>query len=91
MTGRASDVLLDALHGMVAGSLKDELERAIRRAEANPGDPDCAINPQLLDKVMKFLASNGVSAPASSPRVDRLAVALDELDIDKLALSPHAH
>ncbi|MFN3582770.1 hypothetical protein [Phenylobacterium sp.] len=89
MTGRASEALLDLLHGLAADSLREELERALTRARENPDNPQCAVNPQLLDKVLKFLAQNGVNAPASSPKVDRLAAQLADLDLDEVALSRH--
>lgn len=91
MTGRASESLVDLLHGMAASALKDELERAVKRAAADPDNPDCAINPQLIDKVLKFLAQNGVNAPASSPKVDALAQELANIDLDAEVLSRHAH
>ncbi len=43
------------------------------------------IPPQFLDKVLKFLASNGVTAPRASPRVDALAAELADLDLDEAA------
>ena len=87
MTGRATEDALDALHGLLSGALSDELAAAIARSKDTRDDdgrlvPGQPINPQLLDKVMKFLASNGVNAPASSPRVDRLATQLEDLDLD---------
>lgn len=91
MTGRGSDQLFDALHGLLAGVLKDELEAARERSkdrmvngELVPGEP---INPQLLDKIMKFLKDNGVNAPASSARVDGLAAELTALDLDEEAFN----
>ena len=47
------------------------------------------IPPQFLDKVLKFLASNGVNAPRSSPRVDALAAELMDLDLDAEARARH--
>lgn len=79
-TGRALESALDALHGLVAAALTDELKRAVEAAEAE-GTP---ISPQLLDKVLKFLASNGVNAPAAAPKVDRLAQELADLDLDNV-------
>lgn len=71
---------------MLAGALADELAAAMERSRDRvvdgktvPGEP---INPQLLDKVMKFLGMNGVAAPEKSPRVDRLASTLADLDLD---------
>lgn len=87
MTGRATESALDALHGLLAGALKDELQRAI---DARDEDGNrVPINPQLLDKVMKFLAQNGVDAPASAPRVDSLASTLAGLDVDLDEIAPY--
>jgi hypothetical protein len=80
MIGRATEAQLDLLHGLLAGALKDELERALASAR-DPENPT-PINPQLLDKVMKFLAQNGVDAPKGSPKVDALADTLAALDVD---------
>ncbi|WJY17681.1 hypothetical protein QQS45_08470 [Alteriqipengyuania flavescens] len=94
---RANDDLMDAIHGLVAGGLKDELERAMHRA-AQPrqvkneqGDlvdnPDYApLNPQLIDKARAFLKDNGVDAPAKAERVDTLAGTLADLDLDEEAM-----
>lgn len=89
MSGRALEAAVDALHGVVCGALGDELDRAITRARANPDDPDCAINPQLIDKVLKFLAQNGVSAPRSTPKVDALAFQLADLNLEAEAARPN--
>ncbi len=89
MSGRALEAAVDALHGVICGALGDELDRAIARARANPEDPDAAINPQLIDKVLKFLAQNGVSAPRSTPKVDALAGQLADLNLDEEARLPH--
>lgn len=91
MSGRGLEAQLDALHGLLTDALRDELQAALKRARENPGDPDFAVSPQLLDKVMKFLAQNGVNAPASSPKVDALAAELVDLDLDELAMAKHAH
>jgi hypothetical protein len=84
---RATEAQLDALHGLLAGALADELQAAIERSKdwtddegkTHPGQP---INPQLLDKVMKFLGQNGVDSPAQSERKDRMAGLLRDLDLD---------
>jgi hypothetical protein len=77
---RASNDLLDAIHGMLAGALKDELDRAMNaRDEDGSAVP---INPQLLDKVMKFLKDNDVTAPASNKPLNALADTLSALDVD---------
>lgn len=84
---RANTDLMDMIHGLVASSLKDELVRAAAAAS----DPDVAkrvpINPQLIDKAMKFLKDNGIDAPLANPKVDALAVQLRDLDLDETAAS----
>lgn len=77
---RASADLMDLLHGLVADGLKQELERAMSARDEDGNR--VPINPQLLDKVMKFLKDNGIDAPKSSPKVDSLATALADLDLD---------
>lgn len=82
---RALESQLDALHGLVCGVLGEELERALSAAR-DPENP-VPINPQLIDKVLKFLAQNGVDAPKASPRVDRLAMQLADLDLEAEVLA----
>lgn len=89
MSGRALESVLDALHGMAAEALGDELARAMEAASREE-DP-VPINPQLLDKVLKFLAQNGVNAPRAAPRVDALAAQLADLDLDETARPQRAH
>ncbi|MGH6746386.1 hypothetical protein [Novosphingobium sp.] len=92
MTGRASNDLLDMLHALVAGSLTDELARAAERAALPRDDANYApLNPQLIDKALKFLKDNGVDAPAKASRVDSLAVTLGELDLDDVAHELRTH
>ena len=81
---RASADLMDMLHGLVADGLKQELERAMTATDED-GSP-LSLNPQLLDKAMKFLKDNGIDAPKSSPKVDALAAQLADLDIDEVAI-----
>jgi len=80
MKSRASGELLDAIHGLLAGALKGELERAIEHSEK--AKEPVPISPQLLDKVMKFLKDNGVDAPKSCEPIDQLAMTLAGLDVD---------
>jgi hypothetical protein len=74
MSGRALESELEVIHGLVAEILSNEL-KAAKTAE----DP---INPQLLEKAMKFLSMNGVTAPASSKRVSGLAEQLASLNLE---------
>lgn len=82
MTGRALEAVLDQLHGLVADALIKELRAHMAAQAAAPPDEPYAIPPQFLDKVLKFLAQNGVNAPATAPRVDALALELENLDLD---------
>lgn len=82
---RASSDALDALHGLLAGALKDELTRAMSARDED--DNPVPINPQLLDKVMKFLQNNGIDAPASNKGLTDLAATLEDLDLDQVATS----
>ena len=98
MTGRASEQLLDSIHGLLAGALKDELKAAIEASKPGPpteefpdGTPGVPINPKLLAEVGKFLVQNGINSAKSAPKVDALAKTLSELpdlDDEDLALNP---
>lgn len=80
---RAGSDLMDLLHGLVATSLSDELKRAAERAALPKTHEDYApLNPQLIDKALKFLKDNGIDAPKSNPKVDALAGVLTDLDLD---------
>jgi hypothetical protein len=84
---RAGSDLMDMIHGLVAGSLKDELVRATTRAALPMDDPNYApLNPQLLDKALKFLKDNGIDAPKGNKKVDDLAMTLADLDLDDEAM-----
>lgn len=88
--GRALEAALDAMHGLVAEALTTELQMHLRLLEASAGsDEPYMIPPQFLDKVLKFLAQNGVNAPKASPRVDKLAHELRDLDIDEMMTPAH--
>ena len=82
---RATSDLLDAIHGLVAGSLRDELVRAAaaRDADNNP----VPINPQLIDKALKFLKDNSITAPLGNGPTNNLAAALADLDLDDEAVT----
>src|SRR3546814_13085183 len=84
---RAGSDLLDLIHSLVASTLKEELLRAAERAALPKDNEDYApINPQLLDKAMKFLKDNGVDAPKGNQKVDDLAAKLADLDLDTEAM-----
>jgi len=73
---------MDMLHGLVATGLTQELERAIMLANDSDPDKRVPINPQLIDKALKFLKDNGIDAPRANPKVDALAGVLTDLDLD---------
>lgn len=79
---RGSSDLLDSLHGLVADGLRQELERAIELA--NHEDPELRqpINPQLIDKALKFLKDNEITAPQSNAPTNDLAQTLGDLDLE---------
>lgn len=84
---RATEELLDLVHGLTFQALKDELERAAYRASLPKTHEDYApVNPQLIDKALKALKDNGVDSPAKSARVDNLAAQLSDLDLDDEAV-----
>lgn len=88
--GRALEAALDAMHGLVADALISELRMHLRLLEeSKDGDEPYMIPPQFLDKVLKFLAQNGINAPRQAPKVDALAAQLAELDLDEEAIRPH--
>lgn len=80
---RATDDILDQLHGLVAGTLVDEL-RAARNAKDEDGKAK-AVPASLVLAAMKFLKDNGVDAPAKSARMTTLAAELGSLDLDEEA------
>lgn len=78
---RATDDLLDSLHGLVAGSLKEELAAAkIAKDEEGKRKP---VPTSLILAAMKFLKDNGIDAPAKSPRMSSLASQLRDIDFDE--------
>ena len=84
--GRALESVLDALHGMAAEALITELQMHMDAlALATPAEP-YEVPPQFLDKVLKFLAQNGINAAKAAPKVDALASKLADLDLDDEAV-----
>jgi hypothetical protein len=87
---RAGSDIMDMLHSLVATGLTGELERAIEAAALPKDDPGYApINPQLIDKALKFLKDNGIDAPRANQKVDALAGVLVDLDLDQEAAARH--
>jgi hypothetical protein len=71
----------------VAGALKDELVRAAALATHEDEELRQPINPQLIDKALKFLKDNAITAPLGNKPVDDLADTLADLDLEEAALS----
>lgn len=94
---RAGSDLMDLLHGLAATALTEELGRAIEasrqpkkitKGEEEVDNPAYApINPQLIDKALKFLKDNGIDAPKANQKIDELAGVLENLDLDETAHS----
>lgn len=81
---RATSDLLDMLHGLVAEGLRSELVRAMD-ARDEDGNP-VPINPQLIDKALKFLKDNSVTAPLGNKPVSDLSATLADLDLEDAAM-----
>ncbi len=100
---RASSAALDSLHALAATALAEELSRALEASrqpktiqveeagisvtQNNPAYS--ALNPQLIDKVLKFLKDNGIDSPAKNAAVGALADVLAgaEVDLDGAAMA----
>lgn len=83
MTGKATEEALDALHGLLAGTLAEQL-KAAREKKDEQGKP-APVPTALLAEVAKFLKQNGIDTPARSQRMDGLARELEQLDLDEAA------
>jgi hypothetical protein len=88
---RATSDALDAIHGLLAGALADELKAAIDLSKHDDEDKRQPINPQLLDKAMKFLKDNAITAPANNKPLHDLASTLGDLDLDNEAMRVAGH
>lgn len=94
---RATDDLLDGLHGLMAESMSDELRRGLERARlpkriVDPDDPTGRktipnpdyepLSPKLLGVIRAFLKDNGIDAPAASQRFSPLVEQLRDMEIE---------
>lgn len=92
---RADTDIMDMLHGLAATALTEEIQRSIeasrqpKQIELNGqmvDNPNYApLNPQIIDKALKFLKDNGIDAPKANQKVDLLAAELTNLDLDQVA------
>lgn len=85
---RASESTLDALHEAVARVLMEGLETktvpVFDKDGKKTGENKVPPSPQLIAQVIKFLATNGINAPATSKRLTGLEQALADLDLDEV-------
>ena len=94
---RANADLMDLLHGLACEALVEELKRARERAaqprtiivedEEVPNPAYEPMNPQLIDKALKMLKDNCITAPASNRPANDLASELADLDFDDPSVS----
>lgn len=72
---RATEDLLDELHGLVADTFVDEIRRLAKTEAGVPAS--------LLAQAAKFLKDNSIDAPGrKNDKVDRLAGQLSDLDFE---------
>ena len=70
---RATEEALAALHGLLADTLREQIEKAKASEEGIP--------PALLAQAIKFLKDNGIDSPAlKGSKVDTLAEAMPDFD-----------
>jgi hypothetical protein len=77
---RATEELMDMLHQLTAKTLLDEIKTAVS-AKDEDGNP-LPVNPQLIDKALKMLKDNNITAPATNKPLNNLANELAGLDVD---------
>lgn len=95
---RASADLMDMLHGLAATALTEEIRRNMEAAKQPPriknDDGEWVdnpayekLNPNLIDKALKMLKDNAITAPLSNQPLNDLASELADLDLDDPAVS----
>lgn len=78
---RATEDTLDGLHGLVADTLKAELNAAALRMPCEHCNQRPGIPPALLAQAIKFLSENGIDAPAAkSGKLNDLRKSLPRFD-----------
>jgi len=89
---------MDLLHGLAATALTEEIRRNMEAARQPPFilDDDGKeidnpayerLNPNLIDKALKMLKDNAITAPQSNLPLNDLASELADLDLDDPGLS----
>lgn len=86
VAGRGSETVLDSLHGLVALTLTEQI-KAYADGKMVQLDKDGKAHPlpipaALLAQATKFLADNGIDAPAAQPKLDALKRALPVFNPD---------
>lgn len=67
---KATEAILDSLHGLVADTLIDQI-KVYTEAVGEDGKPSPqAIPPALLAQCIKFLKDNGIDSPARGQKVN---------------------
>lgn len=87
---RASETLLDSLHGATAEAYAEEI-RKYRDGEYTDGEGrTLPIPASLLANAAKFLKDNGVDTPGrDNEKIDELAGSMPEFDDVKAGAYPH--
>ena len=88
-SSRATDELVDQLHGMTAELLIEQLN--LYRLHETDGKPDpLPVPPQLIAQVLKFLKDNGIDSPVRAKAVqDALKGRLPTFDDVEAAHGTH--
>jgi len=67
---RATDTVMDQLHGLVADSLIQQIEVYTKAVDADGKPAPLPIPPALLAQAAKFLKDNGIDSPHRAKKVD---------------------
>lgn len=94
---RASADIMDLLHSLAATALTEELQRSVAASrepqqilvndELVDNPAYAPLNPNLVDKALKMLKDNAITAPASNAPLHDLAAELTDLDLSNPAVS----
>lgn len=80
VSGRGTETALDSLHGLVALTLLEQIQAykdgKVFTVDDKGNKTSLPIPAALLAQALKFLADNGIDAPAALPKLDALKRAL---------------
>lgn len=81
---RLSADMADLLHSLTGSAIINDLKAAMAATETDEDGNEVSIPvpPALIDKALKFLKDNEVTAPASNAAKSNLAETLSDLDLD---------